>query len=62
MLKKTILIENKSSITMKNQQLVIKNDIRESTLPIEDIGFIVLDHAEIFISIPAMNMHITEIG
>lgn len=55
MLKKTILIENKSSITMKNQQLVIKNDIRESTLPIEDIGFIVLDHAEIFISIPAMN-------
>lgn len=59
MLKKTILIENKSSITMKNQQLVIKNDIRESTLPIEDIGFIVLDHAEIFISIPAMNTLIT---
>ncbi len=55
MLKKTILLENKTSISTKNSQLVIKTDLRESTIPIEDIGFIVLDHYEIFISIPAMN-------
>jgi len=55
MLKRTILIENKSAVTMKNQQLVLKNELRESTIPIEDIGFLVLDHPEIYLSIPAMN-------
>lgn len=58
MLKRTILIENKSSICTKNLQLVIKSEIRESSIPIEDIGFLVLDHAEIYLSIPAMNLMI----
>ena len=43
MLKKSILIENKCSITAKNNQLVLKSEIRESSIPIEDIGFFVLD-------------------
>lgn len=56
MLKKSILIEKKSQVTTKNQQLVIKNESREATIPIEDIGFIVMDNPEIYISIPAMNL------
>ena len=56
MIKRTILVENKSSITTKNQQLVLKSEVRESAIPIEDIGFLVLDHAEIYLSIPAMNL------
>ena len=56
MIKKTILIENKSSITTKNLQLVLKSETRESSIPIEDIGFLVLDHPEIYLSIPAMNL------
>jgi CRISPR-associated protein Cas1 len=56
MIKKSILIENKTSITAKNVQLMIKSEIRESAIPIEDIGFLVLDHPEIYISIPAMNL------
>ncbi len=56
MIKKTILIENKSSITTKNLQLVIKSEIRESTIPMEDIGFLVLDHPEIYLSLPTMNL------
>lgn len=55
MLKKTILLENKATITVKNSQLVIKSEIRESSIPIEDIGFIVIDNPEIYLSIPAMN-------
>lgn len=55
MLKKTILIENKSSITSKNNQLMIKSEIRENSIPIEDIGFLVIDHPEIYLSIPAVN-------
>lgn len=56
MIKRTILVENKSSITTKNLQLILKSETRESAIPIEDIGFLVLDHAEIYLSIPAMNL------
>ncbi len=56
MLKKSILLENKASISTKNLQLVIKSEIRESAIPIEDIGYIVIDHPEIYLSIPAMNL------
>lgn len=56
MLKKSILLENKASISTKNLQLVVKTEIRESSIPIEDIGFIVIDHPEIYLSIPAMNL------
>ena len=56
MLKKSILLENKASISTKNLQLVIKTEIRESSIPIEAIGFIVIDHSEIYLNIPAMNL------
>lgn len=56
MIKRTLLVENKSSITTKNLQLVIKSEIRESAIPIEDIGFLVLDNPEIYLSLPAMNL------
>jgi len=56
MLKRTLLIENRASISTKNLQLVIKTDTKESTVPVEDIGFLVLDNPEIYISIPAMNL------
>ena len=56
MLKKTILLDNKASLTAKNLQLVIKSEIRENSIPIEDIGFLVIDNPEIYLSIPAMNL------
>jgi CRISPR-associated protein Cas1 len=56
MLKKTILLENKASLTVKNLQLFIKTEIRESSIPIEDIGYLVIDNPEVFLSIPAMNL------
>ena len=55
MIKRTLLIENKATLLLKNQQLVVKTELRESAIPIEDIGFLVLDHAEVFLSMPAMN-------
>ena len=56
MLKKSILLENKASLTTKNSQLVIKTDTRETNIPIEDIGYIVIDHPEIYLSVPALNL------
>jgi CRISPR-associated protein Cas1 len=54
-MKKTILVERKSKIKLKLLQLHIENDCRKASIPIEDIGFLVLDHVEIYISIPAIN-------
>lgn len=56
MIKKSILVENKTVITTKQQQLVLKSETRESTIPIEDIGFLVIDSTESYLSIPAMNL------
>lgn len=56
MIRKSLLVENKTVITAKNLQLVLKSEIRESIIPIEDIGFLVIDHGETYLSIPAMNL------
>lgn len=56
MIKRTLLIENKSSISTKNCQLIVKTEIKESAIPIEDIGFLVIDTMEVYLSIPAMNL------
>lgn len=56
MIKRSILIENKTVLTTKYKQLVLKSEVRESTIPIEDIGFLVIDNNECFLSIPAMNL------
>ncbi|SHJ03259.1 type II CRISPR-associated endonuclease Cas1 [Flavobacterium terrae] len=56
MLKKTILVENKSSISTKFNQLIIENELKKRTTPIEDIGFLVIDNQETFISLPSLNL------
>lgn len=55
MLKRTLFFENKCTLTTKHEQLHIKTDTREATVPIEDIGFVVIENQESFISIPALN-------
>ncbi len=56
MLKRSILIENKASVSSKNLQLVLKTELRETTIPIEDIGFLVVDNSEVYLSMNAMNL------
>lgn len=55
MLKRSILVENKSQLHTRNLQLIIKTDSREASIPIEDIGHLVIDHQESYISLPALN-------
>ncbi len=55
MLKRTLFFSNKTSLTTKWEQLVIKVGDLEKTIPIEDIGFIVIENQETYISIPALN-------
>ncbi len=55
MLKKTLFFGNKCSLTTKYEQLVIKNTTKETTVPIEDIGYIIIENQETYISIPALS-------
>lgn len=55
MIKRTLFFGNKCSLTTKYEQLVIKTSERETTVPIEDIGFVVIEHQESYISMPALS-------
>ncbi|MCG8182610.1 type II CRISPR-associated endonuclease Cas1 [Tenacibaculum piscium] len=55
MLKRTLFFGNKCSLTTKNEQLVIKTIAREISVPIQDIGFVVIENQETYISIPTLS-------
>jgi CRISPR-associated protein Cas1 len=55
MIKKTLLFTNKCSISTLNEQLIIKSEHRNKSIPIQDIGYLVIDHNEAYVSIPAFN-------
>uniref|UniRef100_UPI0030D8B37E type II CRISPR-associated endonuclease Cas1 n=1 Tax=uncultured Planktosalinus sp. TaxID=1810935 RepID=UPI0030D8B37E len=55
MLKRTLFFGNKASINTRLEQLVIKTEQRETTIPIEDVGFVVIEHPEIYISITTLS-------
>lgn len=44
MIKRTIYIGNQARLNIQQQQLSVKTDERETTIPIEDIGVLVIDH------------------
>ena len=57
MIKRTLFFSNVVCLTLKNKQLQIfnKETQEESSVPIEDIGFVVIENNQIYISIPAIN-------
>lgn len=54
MLKRTLFFTNPFNLSVKDSQLIIQSKEKQvlQTVPIEDIGFIVLDHNQLSISIP----------
>ena len=56
MIKRTLFFANAVCLTTRNKQLVIKNKESqyEKTVPIEDIGFVIIENQQIYISIPAI--------
>lgn len=58
MLKRTLVFSNPISLSLKNQQIVIayKDTPDEKiTVPIEDVGVVVLEHQQISITLPLIN-------
>lgn len=56
MLKRTIYVANPFYLRYKNRQMVLESKTGECrTVPVEDIGFVVLEHPQISISMPLMS-------
>lgn len=57
MIKRTLFFSNVVCLTLKNKQLLIlnKDTQEESSVPIEDIGFVVIENNQVYISIPVIN-------
>jgi CRISP-associated protein Cas1 len=53
MIKRTLYFGNPTYLSIANRQLVIKlkiNDTENAAIPVEDIGFVLLDHAQITVT------------
>ena len=58
MLKRTLVFSNPMSLSLKNCQLVLafKDDpAKKMTIPIEDIGVVIIENQQVSITIPLMN-------
>lgn len=55
MLKRSLFFTNPAYLSTRQEQLVVETKERgEHSIPIEDIGFVVLEHPQITITMPAM--------
>ncbi|MCR4664880.1 MAG: CRISPR-associated endonuclease Cas1, partial [Paludibacteraceae bacterium] len=50
MIKRVLCFENPAQLSLKLQQLVVKRGEETLSLPIEDIGVVILDHKQITIT------------
>ncbi len=55
MLKRSIFIGNPARITTQYKQLKIETEKRSASIPIEDLGFLIIENQQVAISIPAIN-------
>lgn len=57
MIKRTLFFSQAVCLTMKNKQLLIQNKKthEESSIPIEDVGFVIIENNQTHISIPLIN-------
>ena len=57
MIKRTLFFSNAVCLTLKNKQLSIQNKetLEESSVPIEDIGFVIIENNQVYISVPVIN-------
>ena len=58
MLKRSLVFSNPVYLSLRNQQLVITfKDApdKSTTIPIEDIGMVVIEHQEVIATLPLLN-------
>ena len=55
MIKRIVDISNSAKLSLKNSQLVISQDNKDSTIPVEDIGILILDNPAIICTQGVLN-------
>lgn len=57
MIKRTLFFSNTVCLSLKNKQLVVRypQTEDETTVPVEDIGFVVIDNSQVMITVPLIN-------
>jgi CRISP-associated protein Cas1 len=56
MLKRTLFFSNPASLKLKNRQLVfLPEHGEERTIPVEDIGFVVIENQQVMLTMPLLN-------
>lgn len=58
MLKRTLIFSNPVYLSLRNQQLVLTfKDApdKSTTIPIEDIGMVVIEHQQVIATLPLLN-------
>ncbi|MDE7154489.1 MAG: type II CRISPR-associated endonuclease Cas1 [Muribaculaceae bacterium] len=55
MLKRTIVISTPCKLSLSKCQLVVESEDNTSSVPIEDLGYVVIENQQTMITIPAMN-------
>lgn len=61
MLKRTLFFSNPCNLSLKNKQLVVKmkNEVK-STIPIEDVGFVLIENQQVLVNIPLLEELVTQ--
>jgi CRISPR-associated protein Cas1 len=62
MIKRTIVISNPSFLKKQDEQLILKQEEEEATIPIEDIGVLLLDHWQITLTEAVMTAILSNDG
>ena len=57
MIKRTLFFSNAVCLTLRNKQLLIQNKEthEESSVPVEDIGFVIIENNQVYVSVPVIN-------
>ena len=57
MIKRTLFFLNAVCLNLRNKQLLIQNKEthEESSVPVEDIGFVIIENNQVYVSVPFIN-------
>ena len=55
-MKRSVAIQNPARLSIERSQLLIENELGRSTVPLEDLGILVLDNAAIDVTGPLLGM------
>lgn len=60
MIRKTIQIGNPAKLSLRQRQLMVEGEERSGSIPIEDIGIVIIDHPQVYLSASLLSALLSE--